>query len=291
MKKLTMLITLIVTLMLGVYGAALATSQYDDPGGGHTPVVICHKPGTPAQQELTVDDDAVPAHLAHGDTLGPCPPEETTVEPPEETTVAPPPPCDRDGVDTDGNGFVDEPGDCEEDEVTSEPTTPEETTVLPPEETQPEETTVVTPPEETTVAPPEETTVVEPPTPEETTDEPTQPDVTQPDRPNAPGNPAPPFVVDVPLTNEPTTIIVRITEVEETPEGDRLTVDVPNSSRPVVVVARDRDGDGNVERAEQVKAVRSRVDGALPDTSGPSILFVLGGAALLAAGAIRRRLR
>ena len=36
------------------------------------PVTICHKPGTPAQQELVVDDNAVPAHLRHGDFLGPC---------------------------------------------------------------------------------------------------------------------------------------------------------------------------------------------------------------------------
>lgn len=43
------------------------------PGGGHTPVTICHKPGTPAEQTLVVDDDAVEGHLGHGDTLGACP--------------------------------------------------------------------------------------------------------------------------------------------------------------------------------------------------------------------------
>ena len=36
------------------------------------PVVICHKPGTPAQQLIVVDDNAVPAHLRHGDFLGSC---------------------------------------------------------------------------------------------------------------------------------------------------------------------------------------------------------------------------
>lgn len=36
------------------------------------PVEICHKPGTPAEQILVVDDDAVPGHLRHGDHLGSC---------------------------------------------------------------------------------------------------------------------------------------------------------------------------------------------------------------------------
>jgi hypothetical protein len=36
------------------------------------PVEVCHKPGTPAQQTIVVDDDAVPGHLRHGDFLGDC---------------------------------------------------------------------------------------------------------------------------------------------------------------------------------------------------------------------------
>jgi hypothetical protein len=42
--------------------------------------VICHKPGTPAEHTLRVAVAAVPAHLAHGDTLGPCeqPPHSST---------------------------------------------------------------------------------------------------------------------------------------------------------------------------------------------------------------------
>lgn len=47
-------------------------------GGGHTPVTICHKPGTPAEMTLVVDDDAVPGHLGHGDYLGECQPPVTT---------------------------------------------------------------------------------------------------------------------------------------------------------------------------------------------------------------------
>ena len=39
-----------------------AHSQY-----GHHKVTICHNGHT-----ITIDEDALPAHLAHGDTLGPC---------------------------------------------------------------------------------------------------------------------------------------------------------------------------------------------------------------------------
>lgn len=62
--KLTILILAFVVSLMAA-GAVLA---------GHTPVTICHKPGTPAEHTITVDDDAVPAHLAHGDYLGPCQP-------------------------------------------------------------------------------------------------------------------------------------------------------------------------------------------------------------------------
>jgi hypothetical protein len=54
-------------------------------GGGHTPVTICHKPGTPAEMTLVVDDDAVPGHLGHGDYLGECEPVVTTTGTTETT--------------------------------------------------------------------------------------------------------------------------------------------------------------------------------------------------------------
>jgi hypothetical protein len=66
-------------------GAALA----DPPGGPHTPVTICHKPGTPAEHELVVDDDAVPGHLGHGDFVGSC--AAVTATPPEGEALAPAP--------------------------------------------------------------------------------------------------------------------------------------------------------------------------------------------------------
>ena len=39
---------------------------------GHGTTTLCHKPGTPAQKTLVVDDPAVDAHINHGDTFGPC---------------------------------------------------------------------------------------------------------------------------------------------------------------------------------------------------------------------------
>ena len=39
---------------------------------GRAQIAICHKPGTSAEQTLTVADPAVPAHVRHGDRLGAC---------------------------------------------------------------------------------------------------------------------------------------------------------------------------------------------------------------------------
>ena len=67
-----------------IASGALAKKPEENPGGGHTPVTFCHKPGTPAQQELTTDDDGfLNGHLGHGDSIGSCP---TIEEPPTETT-------------------------------------------------------------------------------------------------------------------------------------------------------------------------------------------------------------
>jgi hypothetical protein len=35
-------------------------------------ITICHKPGTPAEKTLVLPESAIPGHLGHGDTLGPC---------------------------------------------------------------------------------------------------------------------------------------------------------------------------------------------------------------------------
>lgn len=41
-------------------------------GNGRDEVTVCHKPGTPAEQTLTVSEAAVDGHSSHGDTRGPC---------------------------------------------------------------------------------------------------------------------------------------------------------------------------------------------------------------------------
>ncbi len=38
----------------------------------HVKVTICHRTGNGGSHEITVDSHAVPAHLAHGDSIGEC---------------------------------------------------------------------------------------------------------------------------------------------------------------------------------------------------------------------------
>jgi hypothetical protein len=45
-----------------------------DPSSGGEKVLVCHKPNNKkGGHTLSISSSAVPAHLAHGDTLGPCP--------------------------------------------------------------------------------------------------------------------------------------------------------------------------------------------------------------------------
>ena len=105
MKKSLLILALLSVAALGMFSSfALAGN-----GHGHTPVTICHKPGTPAEQTLVVDDDSVQltGHLGHGDTLGPCggtttttettteetTTQETTTEETVTTPIPPQPPC------------------------------------------------------------------------------------------------------------------------------------------------------------------------------------------------------
>ena len=67
-----MKISKIAVLIVAIAMLAFVTlSVADSP---HVAVTICHiPPGNPANaHEITVDNDAVPAHLAHGDNLGQC---------------------------------------------------------------------------------------------------------------------------------------------------------------------------------------------------------------------------
>src|SRR5215207_5389556 len=51
----------------GVVGGALALVGAGRASARSIRVKVCHQPGTPAQQTLTVDSTAVPDHLGHGD--------------------------------------------------------------------------------------------------------------------------------------------------------------------------------------------------------------------------------
>lgn len=56
-----------VTLSLCLAGILLAPAQADNADKSSRKVTICHKGHT-----ITVDEHALKAHLAHGDTQGPC---------------------------------------------------------------------------------------------------------------------------------------------------------------------------------------------------------------------------
>ena len=52
----------------------LNTDDGDTPGNGQEKVLVCHKPNSKkGGHTLSIAKPAVPAHLGHGDTLGPCP--------------------------------------------------------------------------------------------------------------------------------------------------------------------------------------------------------------------------
>ena len=68
----TITVIFAVSVLAAVLMGGLVLSPIAFAGNGQ--VTICHKPGTPAEQTTEVDSPAVPAHLAHGDTLGPCEP-------------------------------------------------------------------------------------------------------------------------------------------------------------------------------------------------------------------------
>jgi hypothetical protein len=57
--------------------------------GAQAKVTLCHKPGTPDEQTISVGAPAVDAHLGHGDTRGPCPGPTTTTTSTTTTTAAP----------------------------------------------------------------------------------------------------------------------------------------------------------------------------------------------------------
>jgi hypothetical protein len=49
------------------------SGEDEPPAEGGEKVLICHKPDKKGGHTISISSSAVPAHLAHGDTLGPCP--------------------------------------------------------------------------------------------------------------------------------------------------------------------------------------------------------------------------
>ena len=60
-------------LVGALVGGVALTSGSDAKKKKKEKVLICHKPGTPAQKEKRVPQSAVKGHKRHGDTEGPCP--------------------------------------------------------------------------------------------------------------------------------------------------------------------------------------------------------------------------
>lgn len=175
-KKILVLVGLALVCAVGfaaAYGPGAAVAWYTTTTttNGHTPVTICHKPGTPAEQTLVVDDDAVPAHLDHGDYLGACRSETTTgttttqpttttttteTQPPFKCPNGEPPIHGQDGAP--GNDSCDPcapPVNVEKCPPPSDSTTA--TTTSPPPTTTEPPTTTTTPPVTTTTEPPSTT--------------------------------------------------------------------------------------------------------------------------------------
>lgn len=61
-------------IVLVLVPSGLGSLMSADQASASTKVAICHiPPGNPDNAHtINVDDNAVPAHLAHGDTLGEC---------------------------------------------------------------------------------------------------------------------------------------------------------------------------------------------------------------------------
>ena len=65
-------------MVVAIVGAVLVSATTlpaiaNHPPGPPDKVMICHKPGTPAEKTLTLPHQAADQHMAsHGDSAGPC---------------------------------------------------------------------------------------------------------------------------------------------------------------------------------------------------------------------------
>ncbi|MBI1728998.1 hypothetical protein HY229_09520 [Candidatus Acetothermia bacterium] len=83
MRKHRIILASLVVGLLLLVGSTLAPNAYtknSHSSSNSNRVTICHiPPGSPQKaQTIVVSQAAVPAHLAHGDTLGACPAAGTT---------------------------------------------------------------------------------------------------------------------------------------------------------------------------------------------------------------------
>lgn len=81
--------TMILSAIIALFLAPVAASNDTPRGGGHTSVTVCHIMGHGGYKLLTMDDDALQAHIDHGDLYpvpeGGCP--GTLEETPDPTVI------------------------------------------------------------------------------------------------------------------------------------------------------------------------------------------------------------
>lgn len=243
----------IAALLLGWLIVTMNTASPQGKSGDQYKVVICHvPPGNPDNAHtIEVSENAVDAHLAHGDYLGACQPTGgTTVDEPETTVPV------------------------------SEPTTPG-TTVQPPatppdETTGPEETTPGTTVEVPPSTPPTGGTTSEATTPAETTDVAPSPDTTTPEANTPPSNPTPDTTVD----RQPVPPVEEATVVSEAPVSSQETQSEASGTPTSDAQAQAAQANSEAYTVEE-----------LPDTGGATLITGAIGVLLVISGVVAHRLR
>ena len=71
----TVIVSAVLLVCFGAIGGlGFATGSASAQEYQYDKVTICHRTGSGSSHEITVSRNALPAHLAHGDTAGACPP-------------------------------------------------------------------------------------------------------------------------------------------------------------------------------------------------------------------------